>query len=88
MRTAMLCTHRLLQQPLAAPDCLQPPALCAAVLLHQLLQPLVRLLLPVTHCMQSAGVCGHSVNPCLDLQRASNTPCRLLLHYKVLCYAE
>lgn len=61
-------TYRLLEQPLAAPHGLQALALAAAVLLQQLLQPLIHLLLPVPHSTQRARVCADSIHTRLDLQ--------------------
>lgn len=59
--------HRLLQKPLAPPDCLQALGSCGMVLLQQAMQALVCLLLLVTHCTQRARVCCHSSYTCLYL---------------------
>ena len=66
--------HRLLQQPLPPPDCLQPFALREPMFLQQLVHALVGLLLPVPDCAQRAGICTHSLHSDLHLcTRGSST---------------
>lgn len=59
--------HRLLQQPLPPPDCLQPFALREPMFLQQLVHALVGLLLPIPDCTQRAGVCTDSLHSDLHL---------------------